>query len=149
MTLYVLDTDTVSHLRNGHPLVTARAAAVLPPQKFVTIITVEEQLDGWYSMLRRPLTRPRLANAYARLTETVRYYATAQLVPFTEAAMEEFDLLHKMKLNVRKNDLRIAAIARLAGATVVTANVRDFTRVPGLPVEDWTRPAAANTPAGD
>lgn len=142
MPLYILDTDTVSHLRNGHPAVTTRAAAVPDADKFVTIITVEEQLDGWYSMLRKPLTKPRLANAYARLPETVRYYATAQLVPFTEAAMDEFDLLHRMRLNVRKNDLRIAAIARLAGGIVVTANVRDFARVPGLAVEDWTQPAA-------
>jgi tRNA(fMet)-specific endonuclease VapC len=47
-----------------------------------------------------------------------------------------------MKLNVKKNDLRIATIALEADATVVTANVHDFARVPGLPVEDWTQPAA-------
>jgi tRNA(fMet)-specific endonuclease VapC len=141
MPIYILDTDTVSHLRNGHPVVTARAAAVQDSDKFVTVITVEEQLDGWYALLRKPLSKPRLANAYSRLTETVRYYATAQLVPFTEAAMDEVELLYKQKLNVRKNDLRIAAIARLAGATVITANVRDFGRVPGLVVEDWTQPA--------
>ena len=52
MPLYVLDTDTVSHLRNGHPVVTARAALVQDADKFVTVITVEEQLDGWHAMLR-------------------------------------------------------------------------------------------------
>ncbi len=34
-------------------------------------------------------------------------------------------------------DLRIAAIALAHGHTVVTANVRHFGRVPGLPVENW------------
>ncbi len=42
-----------------------------------------------------------------------------------------------MKLNVGKNDLRIAAIALENGAIVVTRNERDFRRVPGLAVENW------------
>jgi tRNA(fMet)-specific endonuclease VapC len=45
-----------------------------------------------------------------------------------------------MKLNVGSNDLRIAATALVRRATVVTANVRDFSRVPGLDIEDWTQP---------
>jgi tRNA(fMet)-specific endonuclease VapC len=35
-------------------------------------------------------------------------------------------------------DCLIAAQARCRGATLVTANVREFTRVPGLLVADWT-----------
>ena len=35
------------------------------------------------------------------------------------------------------NDLLIAAHARAAGLTVVTANEREFGRVPGLRVENW------------
>ena len=43
-----------------------------------------------------------------------------------------------MKLNVRANDLRIAAIALENSAIVVSRNLRDFQRVPGLQVEDWS-----------
>jgi len=141
MPQYVLDTDTVTRLRNRHPVVLARAATVSATDVCVAVITVEEQLDGWYALLRRPLPRPRLVDVYQQLIETVQFYSTARILPFTLLAMDEFDTLHKQKLNVRKNDLRIAAIARLAGATVVTANLRDFARVPGLAVEDWTQPA--------
>ena len=52
--------------------------------------------------------------------------------------MDRFDRLTALKLNVRKMDLRIAAMAFEHGAVVVTRNVRDFKRVPGLLVEDWT-----------
>ena len=41
------------------------------------------------------------------------------------------------RLNVKHNDLRIAAIPKEIGATVVTRNRRDFGRVPGLMNDDW------------
>jgi tRNA(fMet)-specific endonuclease VapC len=55
----------------------------------------------------------------------------------TVSARTQFDLLVGAKLNVKHNDLRIAAIAKEIGATVVTRNRRDFSRVPGLILENW------------
>jgi tRNA(fMet)-specific endonuclease VapC len=37
-------------------------------------------------------------------------------------------------------DILIAGQARRRGAILVTANVREFRRVPRLAVEDWTKP---------
>ena len=53
-------------------------------------------------------------------------------------ALARYEALRRMKLNVRKIDLRIAAIVLEIGATLVSRNLRDFRRVPGLVVEDWT-----------
>ena len=43
------------------------------------------------------------------------------------------------------NDLLIAAHARAAGLTLVTRNLREFSRVPDLAVEDWTDSRSAGT----
>jgi tRNA(fMet)-specific endonuclease VapC len=42
-----------------------------------------------------------------------------------------------MKLNVRKMNLRIAAIVLEMEAVIVTRNFRDFRRVPNLKIENW------------
>lgn len=41
---------------------------------------------------------------------------------------------------ISEADLWIAASARAAGGTLVTSNTGEFSRVPYLPIEDWTRP---------
>jgi tRNA(fMet)-specific endonuclease VapC len=52
--------------------------------------------------------------------------------------VRRYNGLVSMRLNVGKMDLRIAAIALEHGAVVVTRNTRDFQRIPGVTVEDWT-----------
>jgi len=60
------------------------------------------------------------------------------VLSFTEPAIQRFEQLLTLKLNVGKMDLRIAAITLEHGAVVVTRNQRDFARVPGLVIEDWS-----------
>lgn len=45
--------------------------------------------------------------------------------------------LEKSGKIIGPNDLMIAATAKACGATLVTNNVREFERVPGLKVESW------------
>ena len=46
--------------------------------------------------------------------------------------------LRRKGQSIGANDLMIAAHARSEGAIVVTNNVKDFGRVKGLKVENWT-----------
>ncbi|HYD06608.1 MAG TPA: type II toxin-antitoxin system VapC family toxin [Reyranella sp.] len=48
--------------------------------------------------------------------------------------------LHRRGTPIGPYDLLIAAQARRRGAILVTSNVREFRRVPGLAVENWARP---------
>jgi tRNA(fMet)-specific endonuclease VapC len=140
MSLYVLDTDTLSLYEKRHPAVveqvTARSKSDLVA---ITIISVEEQFTGRYALLRKADTPAKLAAAYLLLTETMQALAKLRILTLTEAAAERYVKLTALKLNVGKMDLRIAAIALENGATVVTRNTRDFGRVPGLVIEDWAQ----------
>jgi tRNA(fMet)-specific endonuclease VapC len=61
-----------------------------------------------------------------------------QILSFSEGAIERFEELSRMKLGVKANDLRIAAIAVEHSAIIVTRNRVDFGRIPGLTIEDWS-----------
>jgi len=86
----------------------------------------------------------RLAN-YAkgwneRLQLVLSNFSEAQVLPFDAAAAAVFDDMRSRKVRVGAMDLRIASIALSHGMTVLSRNLADFGRVPGLRVEDWTIP---------
>jgi len=139
MTLHILDTDTLTLLQEGNAAVLAHVAACPVDDIAVTVISVEEQLSGWYRRLRRKKEPDELAQVYDRLTATLRSLSRLPILSFSETAIRRAKALQTSKLNVRKMDLCIAAIALEQQAVVVTLNVRDFQRVPNLVVEDWSK----------
>ena len=58
---------------------------------------------------------------------------------FDDSASILFDNLQSQKVKVATMDLRIAAIASSRGLVLLTRNHRDFVKVPGLTIEDWTQ----------
>ncbi len=102
-------------------------------------MTVEEQLSGWYTQLRKAKGPEKLAWAYRRLAANVRFMARLRILDYEEAALDRYEELKRLRLKVRKMDLQIAATALEHGGTVVTRNVRDFKQVPGLRIEDWSK----------
>jgi tRNA(fMet)-specific endonuclease VapC len=139
MSLCLLDTDMVSLYQHGHPRVCAAVASHPPSALAISVMTVEEQLSGWYSELRRAKKAPMLAAIYQRMATTVRFYATLPILSFTEPAIARYEDLKRLKIRIGKTDLRIAAIALEHGAVVVTRNARDFKQVRGLQIEDWSK----------
>ncbi len=49
MVKYVLDTDIISLLQQGHPQTSARFSQVLQAEVGISVISVEEQLSSWYT----------------------------------------------------------------------------------------------------
>ena len=75
---------------------------------------------------------------YQRMALTVTALSGWLVLPLSCAALGQHAILIRQRLNVGSNDLKIAASALEHNATVVTRNLRDFGRVPGLPCQDWT-----------
>jgi tRNA(fMet)-specific endonuclease VapC len=137
MSLFVLDTDILTLYLQGHALVRQRTDARTRPELAITVMSVDEQLTGWYTLARQARRPEDIARAYDRLAEAVVFLAGWRILPYTEQAITRVAQLKAMRLNVRIMDLRIAAIALEYSGTVVTRNLRDFQRVPNLTVENW------------
>jgi tRNA(fMet)-specific endonuclease VapC len=65
-------------------------------------------------------------------------FSAAPVLPFDNNASVVFDGLVTQRVRIATMDLRIASIALSQGLTLLTRNSRDFSKVPGLIVEDWT-----------
>jgi tRNA(fMet)-specific endonuclease VapC len=137
MNRYVLDTDIFSLYRRGNPDLDAKIDAHSLDELAISVITVEEELSGWYRLLRTARGPDELARVYERLAEAIPVLARWPILPMSYSAIMRYDVLKGMNLNVRKMDLRIAAIVLEIGAILVTRNVRDFRRVPNLVIENW------------
>jgi tRNA(fMet)-specific endonuclease VapC len=139
VSLHILDTDTLTLFQDGHPLVCKRASEHPQAELAITVLSVEEQLSGWYTALRQAKHIDKLARIYRRLAENIRFVSRLEIVAFDEPAIKRYFQLTKLKLKVRKMDLRIAATALERRATLVTRNARDFKLVPGLVLTDWSK----------
>jgi tRNA(fMet)-specific endonuclease VapC len=137
MSLFVLDTDSLVLFQQGHQAVCHRVLSHPMEELAISVITVEEQLSGWYTLLRRAKSTEQLARAYQRLADAVQLLSRFRILSFTAPAIHRFEQLKRQKLGVKHMDLRIGAIALEHAGTLVTRNSRDFQLVPGLAIEDW------------
>lgn len=143
--MILLDTDTLSiqqYAASEFATAVDRHIAQLPPAEEIatTIIFYEEQTRGWFAFLAKARTRSEKLRAYGHLANHLVRWKQINVVPFGEAEMACFEQLLSQRLRIGKSDLKIAAIALANDATLVSRNLADFSKIPGLRVEDWTRP---------
>lgn len=140
MPRYIFDTDILEASFNSHPHVLTHLAQHLPNDIFVTIVTFQEQCSGWLAQLTRQQATERYVWAYSGLRRTLDYFAHVNVLDFDLQAASEYTRLRGRYRRLGTNDLRIAAITLVTGATLVTRNLKDFSQIKGIQLEDWTRP---------
>lgn len=103
----------------------------------VAIVTVEERMRGWLAAIAKEKTAHRQVVGYRELARLFEFYQEFEVVVFDEEAARQFDDLRGQHLRLGTMDLKIAATALVHNALLLSANRRDFERVPGLRAENW------------
>lgn len=139
---YLLDTDHISifQTKSGaeYAALAARLAQEQQSDVAFSIVSMHEQTLGLHTYLARARTPANLARGYWMLSRLFGDYKAFAVLPFDAAAARVLANLLAQRLRVAAMDLRIAAIALSQGLVLLTRNVRDFGKVPGLVIENWT-----------
>lgn len=104
----------------------------------VSIVSFHEQIRGWLAKINHSSSSSGVVNGYEKLEQVLANFAQTQMLGFSTIASETFQRLRSQSIRIGTMDLRIASIAIANGLTLLTRNVVDFERVPGLKIEDWT-----------
>jgi tRNA(fMet)-specific endonuclease VapC len=138
MLQFLLDTDHLTLFDQGDPTVCSRLAAEPSGTVGISIVTVEEYLRGRLAQLARARDGPARIHRYGLLLASVRLLGDVPAVPFDQSAEDAFQRLLGLRLRVGTQDLKIAAVGLANQLIVVTRNHRDFSKVPGLGLDDWS-----------
>ncbi len=130
---YLLDTNVIIALMKDNPRVTRRIQEA-GTASLTLCAPVEAEL--WFGVARSDPQRQ--ANNRQRLLTLLGWLPS--LAFMGEATVQFGDIrahLARLGTPIGPYDLQIAAIARAHDLTLVTRNVREFERVPGLRLENW------------
>jgi tRNA(fMet)-specific endonuclease VapC len=95
-------------------------------------------MRGWLSAIARAKNETQELAAYERLQTLLTFFSSIPVLAYDHAAAEHFAALRLLRLNVGSMDLRIAAITLSRNGVLLSRNLKDFSRVPDLRVEDWS-----------
>ena len=103
----------------------------------IPIVAIEEQCRGWLAQIHRLRSIHRQVQAYNRLAELFDFVNEWTVVQLDADSANLYEQLQARRLRIGTQDLKIASIALTNDALLLSANRRDFERVPGLKVENW------------
>lgn len=140
--MFLLDTDHLVIIQQAtlpeFSRIAERMADYEEADFFVSIVTFHEQVLGWSTYLSRAKTKQSVVRAYDKFRKILVDFTALPVIPFDEAASDVFETMRQQRVRVGTMDLRIAATALARNYTVLTRNLVDFQKVPGLRVDDWT-----------
>ena len=137
--MYLLDTDTLTHLHAGNSNVVKQLNTVEDDLIAITIITKIEVLRGRIDYVLKADTGEKLIKAQELLFRTEELLNQLPIIPINQLAADEFNRLRAIsKLRkIGQADLLIATITLVNRAILVTRNLRHFQQIPGIKVVNW------------
>jgi tRNA(fMet)-specific endonuclease VapC len=138
--MIAFDTDVLTEIFLGDPTFGACAVTIPPHEQAVPVVAIEEILRGRLQIIRQAeagQARVNLPRAYDLLEQTLRDIQQVTVSSYTPQADTLYLQWRDQRIRVGTHDLRIAAICVAHGATLISRNRQDYTRVPWLQVEFW------------
>jgi len=133
--MYLLDTNIVSYWMCGDRGVIEQLKKRAPSELSLSAVTLAEIL---YGIEKFPIKKEERRLKIERITSLL------DICYFDENAAAHYARirsgLERKGMTISERDLQIAAVAMANRFVVVTHNVKEFSRVPGLTVEDWAIP---------
>ena len=129
---YLLDTNICIRYINGRaPHIREHMRLIADTDIAVSTITLGEMFTGSYKSRHPQQSRARQDAFFIRFT----------ILPFDQTSADVFgNLRSHLELTgtpIGPYDMQIAAVALAHGLILVTHNLKEFNRVPGLAIEDW------------
>lgn len=129
----MLDTNIVIYILKRRPLEILSTFNANANRMAISSITLAELTHG--------------AEKSDRVTENLEvidnFCSRLEVLPYGEKAAQHYGairaVLEKLGQPIGVNDIHIAGHARSEGLALVTNNVSEFERVPGLEIENWIR----------
>ena len=139
--MIILDSDHLSVLRyhNSERALKLIARLNQLPEKPIatSIANVEEAMRGWLSAVAKERRIERQISAYRELGELFAFFSAYTIALLDANAAQLFNGFRKSGVKIGTMDLKTACIAMANDALLLTANRRDFEKVPGLRFENW------------
>jgi tRNA(fMet)-specific endonuclease VapC len=134
MLKYLLDTNIVIYVIKRRPIEVLGLFNEHAGRMAMSAITLSELYHG----------AEKSAKVSQNLEVIEEFSSLLEVLPYTGKASAHYgsirSALEKAGQPIGVNDLHIAAHARSEGLVVVTNNLSEFARVPGLMVENWVTP---------
>ena len=138
--MIAFDSDVLSDIWAGRQDYVLRASLIPHDEQSIPIVVAEEMLRGRFDVIRKAESGKLsidLTRAYELFEQTLSLVRSYRLLTYSPAAHTLATAWKSSKLKVGTHDLRIAAIAVIHGATLLTRNKRDFDQIPGLSLVVW------------
>ena len=136
--MLVLDTDHLSEIDRESGNARMLLARLRQSGKHITttIVSAEEQIRGLLAVLNKRTDAERRIAHYARFHRCIVRMSIWPLLPWNSVASDKLEQLRTEKIRLGVQDLKIASIVLTNNATLLTRNLRDFAKVPGLRIEN-------------
>ena len=104
-------------------------------------------MRGWLASIAKERKPRRQVVPYEELARLFEFFSDYEIVRFDNAAADLFDTFRAIRIG--SMDRKIAAIALVNDALLLTANRRDYKLIPGLRFQNWMDEPSHDSPGSD